>query len=584
MSKKNTNIYENLKRSPGPDSSEDGETRRRKNRSPGVKPSLPYSRSSISSALRDDEEDRNDNDTAVNLYGISISQHTLGTALDDAATIRDSSDTYGRISFKEEDFEKSGELYDKANENVTIEVEWDGRDDQEDNRRMAKIRKCIITCLLSFNILQIALSSSIWQQSIDKIKQEFKITNDFIATLGVTVYMAGMALGPCFSSLAELTGRKCVYIIGFIIYIALQLLTVLGKNMQMLIIGRAFTGFGGGMLITTAFGTISDLFSQEKMGSPMVMISMAPFLGPVVSPLISSFVSEILSFQWVFRIMVIWSGVMAILVLSIVPETYGPVLLARKAKRIRKQTKNQNFQAPLDKERKFLGFFKTLFRPFVMLFSDGVLFYFCFFAGLLNGIIYSFFTAFPYVFQTVYKWQRKMQGISFLGIAAGMIIASLTQPFWKRCYKKLTKNSHGQDEAEYWLPELMFGNIIASLGLLMFGWTDLKNIHSVVPIVGTGIFGFGALLCFTSIYSYIVDGYRKYSVSGVAGCMFVTSIFGALFPLFAGEFMYKHVGVHWAPTIFGLVILCGFPMVIIMFIHGTVWRDKSRYSCNNTLT
>ena len=51
--------------------------------------------------------------------------------------------------------------------------------------------------------------------------------------------------------------------------------------------------------------------------------------------------------------------------------------------------------------------------------------------ALINGIVYLALQAFPIIFGH-HGFDEEFIGLSFLGIGVGMILATLSQPFWNR--------------------------------------------------------------------------------------------------------------------------------------------------------
>lgn len=64
----------------------------------------------------------------------------------------------------------------------------------------------------------------------------------------------------------------------------------------------------------------------------------------------------------------------------------------------------------------------------------------CVFSAILLGILYLFFGAFDLVFSTVYGFSLWQTGLCFLGLFVGMIFAILSDPVWRRNYRRLERN------------------------------------------------------------------------------------------------------------------------------------------------
>lgn len=76
------------------------------------------------------------------------------------------------------------------------------------------------------------------------------------------------------------------------------------------------------------------MFRGGTNRSPMMIFSVAPFIGPVLGPLLSGFINQQQSdWRWTYYVVLIWAGVMVVLIFIFVPETFDPQLLKRKAKK-----------------------------------------------------------------------------------------------------------------------------------------------------------------------------------------------------------------------------------------------------------
>lgn len=78
----------------------------------------------------------------------------------------------------------------------------------------------------------------------------------------------------------------------------------------------------------------------------------------------------------------------------------------------------------------------------------------CVYSALLLGILYLFFGAFQTVFKSVYGFELWQRGLTFLGLLVGMVLAILSDPFWRRNYQRLERDHHTRNpEASGFDPE-----------------------------------------------------------------------------------------------------------------------------------
>jgi MFS family permease len=81
----------------------------------------------------------------------------------------------------------------------------------------------------------------------------------------------------------------------------------------------------------------------------MMIFTAAPFIGPSVGPLIGGFINQNTTWRWTFYVLIIWSAAMLGGIIFFVPETFHPVLLRNKARKLRKDTGEERWKAPLEK-------------------------------------------------------------------------------------------------------------------------------------------------------------------------------------------------------------------------------------------
>lgn len=241
------------------------------------------------------------------------------------------------------------------------------------------------------------------------------------------------------------------------------------------------------------------MFNRQTLQLPMLIYTGSPFIGPSIGPLIGGFINQYTSWRWTYYVLLIWSGVNLCMIALFVPESYHPVLLRNKARKLRKETGDERWKAPMEKTNKSIP--KTiaysLLRPAQLLIFEPMVLNLCLFSAILLGILYLFFGAFGLVFQGNHGFSLSQVGLSFLGIFVGMILGACTDPFFHKNYERLIKQREdvtgevGGSEPEYRLPPAIVGALLVPAGLFMFAWTTYSSVHWIVPIIGSTIFGMG---------------------------------------------------------------------------------------------
>lgn len=223
----------------------------------------------------------------------------------------------------------------------------------------------------------------------------------------------------------------------------------------------------------------------------------------------------------------IWSFVIWILLIFLVPETYGPVVLKHKANALRKKTGDDRYRARIEISDTSIAItvLRTLKRPFVLLVEPIVLLLNTW-TSILLAILYLFFGAFPIVFESEDNFTLSQVGLSFLGIGIGEFLAVAMIPFLSKYQRKLI-TQQGSDSPEIALIQAMFGAILGPVGLLWFAFTTDQFWH--VPVLAGIPFGCAVVLTFTSVFTFLVKAYTPWAASAMASNSVERSVIAAVF-------------------------------------------------------
>ena len=178
-------------------------------------------------------------------------------------------------------------------------------------------------------------------------------------------------------------------------------------------------------------------------------------------------------------------------------ETYAPVLLERKAARLRKETGNSQLRSKLASNIPPKELFRlSIVRPLKMLLLSPIVLLMTIYISINYGMLYLLFTTISFVFEGQYHWSSGIVGLSYIGVGIGMVIGMVI--FGSVSDKIIKKHKErGDVEPEHRLPFMLTvpGGIALPIGLFIYGWTTDKHTHWIVPIIGTAFVGMGMLSC-----------------------------------------------------------------------------------------
>ncbi|KAF4616014.1 hypothetical protein D9613_011239 [Agrocybe pediades] len=422
--------------------------------------------------------------------------------------------------------------------------------DSEKPTSLPTSRKWAAVIVISSAGLCVATASSMAAFTEDAVASQFHVSRE-VSILAISLCIEGLGLGPLFiAPMSEMFGRNAVYRVSYTLFFAFNFAVAFAPSIAVYLIFRFVTGFCGSAFLSVAGGSVSDMFTDQTVANPMAFYTMCPFIGPVLGPLISGFINQNLDWRWTYYILIIWTFAEMVALFFVVPETYVPVLLQYKAKRVRRETGDKRYYAPIEREERnlLLAIATSCSRPFQLLVTDRMALLLDIWSALVLGILYLTFEAFPIIFMSVRGFNEQMTGLTFIGIGLGMLFGICTQPYFNRLYARTASQNGGLVPPETRLIMGEWGAIVVPIGLFWIAFTTYKHVHWIAPILGSIPFGMGIYFVFTSTFTYLVTAYRPIAASAMAANSAMRSSFAAAFPLFAGA-MYRRLGTVGATAL-----------------------------------
>ncbi|KAJ5287928.1 hypothetical protein N7478_003614 [Penicillium angulare] len=458
-------------------------------------------------------------------------------------------------------------------------VEWIPNDPRNPMEFDASL-KWTYTIIVAFATLAVSLSSSAYAGGINEVLVDLHVGEE-VATLGVSLFVLGFAVGPLlWAPLSELIGRQIVFLVTFLALSVFCAGAAGSQHAYVLIILRFLAGSFGSSPFTNAGGVIADIFPAESRGLATSLFAGAPFLGPTLGPVIGGFLGENAGWKWVQGFLAVFTGLIWIVGSLIVPETYAPVLLRKRAERLSKIT-GKVYRSRLDIDRGKVSartaFGTALKRPWILLFAEPIVLLLSIYMAIVYGTLYMLFDAFPIIFQEIRGWSEGIGSLPFLSVMIGMMIAVGLNMYDNKRYVRIHKAHNGFAPPEARLPPTMLGGLAIPIGLFWFAWTNYPSIHWIVCVLATAPFGFGMVFVFLGIMNYLIDSYTIYAASVLAANSIIRSCFGAGFPLFT-TYMYNNLGIHWASCVPAFLSLACVPFPFIFYRYGPAIRRKCKYS------
>jgi hypothetical protein len=184
-------------------------------------------------------------------------------------------------------------------------------------------------------------------------------------------------------------------------------------------------------------------------------------------------VNRHLGWRWTEYLEAIWTFTVLTLAFFCLPETYAPVLLKRKAQRLRKETGDERFFHPQEKIKLSPKTIitKHLSRPILMLTTEPMVTCIALYASFVYALLYMTLEVFPIVFQENRGWSPVIGSLPFLGLFTGVCAAIVINLSNQPRYARIVDAAGGKPVPEARCAPMAVGGILFAIGLFWFGWT-----------------------------------------------------------------------------------------------------------------
>ncbi|PYH92930.1 synaptic vesicle transporter [Aspergillus ellipticus CBS 707.79] len=464
-------------------------------------------------------------------------------------------------------------------------VTWKGPDDPENPKNWKLSKKWLAAVTVSSFTFISPVSSSMVAPAISKISKEFHVESEIESELMLSAFVLAYAVGPLFlGPLSEIYGRVLVLQLANLIYLVFNIACGVCQSKGQMIAFRFLSGLGGSAPLAIGGGVLGDCFRPEERGKAVAVYSLAPLLGPAIAPVAGGFITENISWRWIFYVTSIADAVIQLAGLLFLRETFAPVLLKRKAELLRKETGNPDYQAEAERSgNKTLSQLLrvSLIRPFKLLGTQPIVIIFALYMAYVYGLMYLLLSTFSTLWTSPDYYNEKLDigCLNYIALGIGYFSGSQCCAYVNdRIYRILKKKNNGVGKPEFRTPLLLFSAIATPVGLFIYGWTAQERTFWIGPDIGVCLFAMGSIMALQCTQTYIIDAYTTYAASALAAVACLRSIAGFSFPLFA-PYMYNALHYGWGNSLLAFVSIgIGFPAPFVLWKYGERLRMKSNYA------
>jgi MFS family permease len=404
------------------------------------------------------------------------------------------------------------------------------------------------------------------------------------STMALSVYLLATAFAPLvIGPLSEVYGRKSIFHMTNIFFLAWNLTCGFANSKGLLIAARLLAGFGASAVYSLAYGVLGDVWSAEQRGRSLSMYLLIPLTGSAVGPIVGGFVVEYSTWRWMFWATTILQGILEASSLVLFYESYGPVLLRRRAEKLRNDTGDSRYHAAVERRESgrstLWKISRSLSRPLRLLIFHPIIQMQAILQGINYGLLYFALASFSALHVSAYGDSVAMSGLHYIAICIGTILGSqLCGPLMDSAYKRLTSSRGGTATPELRIPLLLPGVFFTPIGFLLYGWAAQYHLFWIVVDIGVTLLSLGMQVFDTTLHAYVMDAYPEHISSASAATQVLRSLLAFAFPLFSNS-LYKSLGYGWGNSLLAfLSIGIALPSTGILWHFGPRLRARHQSS------
>jgi len=164
------------------------------------------------------------------------------------------------------------------------------------------VNRAAITACVILSVIMQALDTTIANVALPYIQGSVSASYDQINWVLTSYIVAAAIMTPPSGYLANRFGRKRVLLTAIGGFVLASILCGLAQSLVQIVGFRLVQGFFGAALVPISQSILLDIYSLEERGKAMALFGVSVMVGPVLGPVIGGWLTENVSWRWVFYI------------------------------------------------------------------------------------------------------------------------------------------------------------------------------------------------------------------------------------------------------------------------------------------
>ncbi|MEM0052596.1 MAG: MFS transporter [Nitrososphaeria archaeon] len=166
----------------------------------------------------------------------------------------------------------------------------------KDNENLNLLQKRIILISTTIASFLVSYTISAVNVALPTIGLEFNLSPIEVGWIQNTYLLASVVFLIPFGRLADIKGRKKIFLTGLFLFTIFSLLTYIAVSKEIFYIIRFIQGAGASMIVSTSVAIITSAFPKNGLGKALGINTAVLYVGLSVGPYIGGFLTQ--NFGW----------------------------------------------------------------------------------------------------------------------------------------------------------------------------------------------------------------------------------------------------------------------------------------------
>src|SRR6202451_3758318 len=163
-------------------------------------------------------------------------------------------------------------------------------------------RRMIAFMAMCFGMFMAFLDIQIVSASLAEIQAGLAASSDEISWVQTSYLIAEVIAIPLSGFLSRALGTRFMFAASAAGFTVASLMCGFTSSMNEMIVWRAIQGFIGGGMVPTVFASTYSIFPRSKQAMIVPLIGLIATLAPTIGPTIGGYLTDSLSWHWLFFI------------------------------------------------------------------------------------------------------------------------------------------------------------------------------------------------------------------------------------------------------------------------------------------